>query len=59
MELDGKILGKFSKAGKALKEHGSLHAMDCRVPNTLYTGDLTNWRVQKLTLHPTAAQGTN
>src|SRR5437867_754583 len=30
MELDGKILGKFGKAGKALKEHGSLHAMDCR-----------------------------
>ena len=59
MELDGKILGKFGKAGKALKEHGSLHAMDCRTPNTLYTGDLTNWRVQKLTLHPTAAQGTN
>jgi DNA-binding beta-propeller fold protein YncE len=49
MELDGKILGKFSKAGKALKEHGSLHAMDCRLPNTLYTGDLTNWRVNLAT----------
>ena len=59
MELDGKILGRFSKAGKLPGQHGSLHAMDCRTPNTLYTGDLTNWRVQKLTLHPTPAQGAN
>jgi DNA-binding beta-propeller fold protein YncE len=52
MELDGKILGKFGSAGKQLKEFGSVHEMDCRNPNEVYVGELTNWRVQKLTLHP-------
>jgi DNA-binding beta-propeller fold protein YncE len=52
MELDGKILGKFGSAGKQLKEFGSVHEIDCRNPNEVYVGELTNWRVQKLTLHP-------
>ena len=39
MTLDGKIVGKFSTAGKLLKEFGTVHV-----------GELTNWRVQKLTL---------
>jgi hypothetical protein len=38
---------------------GSVHGIDCRNPNELIVGDLTNWRVQKITLHPTPAQGTN
>lgn len=52
LELDGKILGKFGKAGKLIKEFGTVNAMDCRLPNQLYVGELTNWRVQKLTLRP-------
>jgi hypothetical protein len=52
MELDGKVLGKFGQAGKLLKEFGSVHEIDCRNPNELYVGEITNWRVQKLTLHP-------
>jgi hypothetical protein len=52
MELDGKVLGKFGTAGKLLKEFGSVHEIDCRNPNELYVGEITNWRVQKLTLHP-------
>ncbi len=51
MELDGKVLGKFGRAGKALKEFGSVHEIDCRNENELYVGEITNWRVQKLTLH--------
>ena len=51
MELDGKVLGKFGHAGKLLKEFGTVHEMDCRNPNELYVGELTNWRVQKLILH--------
>jgi len=39
MTLDGKIVGKFGTAGKLLKEFGTVHV-----------GELTNWRVQKLTL---------
>ena len=52
LELDGKILGKFGHAGKLIKEFGTVNAMDCRTPNQLHVGELTNWRVQKLTLRP-------
>ena len=52
MELDGTILGKFGKAGKQLKEFGSVHEIDCRNDNELLVGEITNWRVQKLSLHP-------
>jgi DNA-binding beta-propeller fold protein YncE len=53
MELDGRVVGRFGRAGKLIKEFGTVNAMDCRNPNLLYVGELTNWRVQKLTL-PTA-----
>jgi len=52
MELDGKILGRFGTAGKLTKQFGTVNEIDCRNPNVLYVGELTNWRVQKLTLHP-------
>jgi len=52
MELDGKVLGRFGTAGKLAKEFGTVNEIDCRNPNVLYAGELTNWRVQKLTLHP-------
>jgi DNA-binding beta-propeller fold protein YncE len=55
-ELDGTIVGKFGKAGRKLKEFGSTHELDCRSENELYVGELTTWRVQKLTLHPAAAK---
>ena len=52
LELDGKILGKFGRAGKPMKEFGTVNAIDCRGENDLYVGEIGNWRVQKLTLHP-------
>jgi hypothetical protein len=52
LELDGKIVGKFGRAGKLPKEFGMVNAIDCRSENDLFVGELTNWRVQKLTLHP-------
>jgi NHL repeat len=52
MELDGRVLGKFGRAGKLLKEFGTVHEIDCRNPNQLYVGELTNWRAQRITLHP-------
>jgi hypothetical protein len=52
VELDGKILGHFGKAGKLPKEFGTVNALDCRGENDLYVGEIGNWRVQKLTLHP-------
>jgi hypothetical protein len=55
MELNGTILGKFGKAGKALKEFSTVHEIDCRNPNELFVSEITDWRVQKIVLHP---QGT-
>jgi hypothetical protein len=57
MELDGRVLGKFGRAGKLIKEFGTVNAMDCRNPNLLYVGELTNWRVQKLTLPAAGSSG--
>jgi DNA-binding beta-propeller fold protein YncE len=51
MNLDGTMIGKFGKAGKLPKEFGTVNAIDCRNPNTLYVGEIGNLRVQKLTLH--------
>lgn len=50
LELDGKIVGKFGRAGKAPKEFGTVNAIDCRRANELYLGEIGNWRVQKVTL---------
>jgi hypothetical protein len=50
MELDGKIVGKFGTAGKLVKEFGTANELDCRNPNAILVGELTNWRVQKVTL---------
>ncbi|HET6144929.1 MAG TPA: peptidyl-alpha-hydroxyglycine alpha-amidating lyase family protein [Candidatus Acidoferrales bacterium] len=56
MELDGRILGKFGKGGTQMKEFMAVHELDCRTDNEVYAGEISNWRVQKLTLHPTAQQ---
>ena len=51
LRLDGAITGKFGRAGKLLKEFGTVSAIDCRDDNTLYVGEVGNLRVQKLVLH--------
>jgi len=51
MRLDGTMIGKFGRAGKLPKEFGTVNAIDCRTENTLYIGEVGNFRVQKLTLH--------
>jgi hypothetical protein len=52
LELDGRIIGKFGQAGKLPKELGLVNSLDCRTDNNVLVGELTNWRVQKLVLHP-------
>ena len=56
LELDGKVVGKFGRAGKLVKEFGLVNAIDCRTENEIYIGELTNWRVQKLTLRTSPAR---
>jgi hypothetical protein len=48
--LDGKVVGKFGRAGKLPKEFGIANSIDCRNENELLVGEMTNWRVQKITL---------
>jgi hypothetical protein len=50
MELDGTVLGRFGKAGHGPKEFSSIHQMDCRNPDEIYVAEITQWRVQKVTL---------
>jgi DNA-binding beta-propeller fold protein YncE len=50
MKLDGTIVGKFGRAGKLPKEFGTVNSIDCRSENNLLVGEISNMRVQKLTL---------
>jgi DNA-binding beta-propeller fold protein YncE len=50
MELDGKIVGKFGRAGTQANEFGMVNEIDCRNPTELFVGELANWRVQKVAL---------
>jgi hypothetical protein len=50
VSLDGRIVGQFGKAGKLPKEFGIANSIDCRNENELLVGEMTNWRVQKVTL---------
>ena len=51
MRLDGTMIGKFGRAGKLPKEFGTVSSIDCRGENSLYVGEVGNFRVQKLTIH--------
>jgi len=50
MELDGTIIGKFGRAGKAAGEFATIHQMDCRDPNVIFTAEINNWRSKKILL---------
>ena len=52
LELDGTVVGKFGKPGKLPGEFATVHSMDCRDENVLYTAEITMWRAQKIILHP-------
>jgi DNA-binding beta-propeller fold protein YncE len=52
VDLSGKLVGRFGRAGKLPKEFDVANAIDCRVDNELWVGEIGAWRVQKLALHP-------
>jgi hypothetical protein len=56
LTLDGKVLGTLGDAGKKVGEFGWIHQIACPTENDLWVGEILNWRVQKLTLHPTKEQ---
>lgn len=47
------------KAGKAPGEFATVHGIDCRDPNVLYTAEINNWRAQKIVLKPIPAKAGN
>jgi len=55
MTLDGRIVGMLGKAGKQPKQFGWIHEIACPSENELYVAEIINWRIQKLTLKPSAA----
>jgi len=50
--LDGKVLGVLGRSGRNLKQFSGAHALACPSENELYVAESSNWRVQKLVLHP-------
>jgi len=53
MELDGRIVGKFGRAGKAIGQFQTVHGIDCRNPDELIISEISAWRVQKIRLRQT------
>jgi hypothetical protein len=53
MTLDGHVVGWIGGSGKSLKKFGWVHEIACPTENTIFAAELLNWRVQKITLHPT------
>ncbi len=49
VQLDGKVVGRFGAAGKLPKQFGLANSIDCRNDSELLVGEMTNWRVQKIT----------
>ena len=52
MTLDGEVIGVLGESGRQLKQFGWAHGLAAPSENVLYVGELLNWRVQKLILHP-------
>jgi len=52
LTLDGQLLGYMGKSGRQLKQFGWIHELACPSENEIYVGEILNWRVQKLLLHP-------
>jgi DNA-binding beta-propeller fold protein YncE len=56
LSLDGKVLGVLGRTGRQPKQFGWIHEIACPSENELWVGELLNWRVQKLVLHPQKAR---
>lgn len=48
--LDGTVVGKFGSAGKLPKQFGLANSLDCRSDTELLVGEMSNWRVQRVTV---------
>ena len=55
LEFDGRIVGKFGAAGNRSRNSAS-STLWIAVGERSLLGELSNWRVQKVTLHPAVAR---
>ncbi|HKB09604.1 MAG TPA: peptidyl-alpha-hydroxyglycine alpha-amidating lyase family protein [Vicinamibacterales bacterium] len=51
--LQGKVIGVIGRSGRHLKQFSGAHALACPTENDIYVAESSNWRVQKIVLHPT------
>jgi len=56
LTLDGKVLGWIGRSGHQAKQFGWIHEIACPSENEILVGELLNWRVQKISLHPQQAK---
>ena len=52
LSLNGKVLGVIGRSGRNLKQFSGAQALACPWENEIYAAESSNWRVQKLILHP-------
>ena len=55
MELDGRIIGKFGKAGKGSGSSARCTRSTAAIPNELFVSEISAWRAQKILLSPKPA----
>jgi len=58
LTLEGKVIGVIGKSGRNLKQFSGAHALACPTENEIYVAESSNWRVQKLLLHPLPQSST-
>jgi 6-bladed beta-propeller len=52
LTLDGKVLGIIGRSGRSLKQFSGAHQLACVSDNEFYAAESSNWRVQKIIVHP-------
>jgi hypothetical protein len=52
VSLEGKVLGFMGRSGRQLKQFSGIHQLACPSENEVYAAETSNWRVQKLIIHP-------
>ena len=55
VDLTGKLLGTFGRAGRIAKEFNGVNQMECRTENEIWAAELGNWRVSKIALRGAAS----
>jgi DNA-binding beta-propeller fold protein YncE len=55
VDLTGKLLGTFGRAGRIAKEFNGVNQLECRTENEVWAAELGNWRVSKISIRGAAS----